>query len=40
MLLYRRDRLVAPDELDDFLATGLQIYSLLSGMKLSNDHSA
>jgi hypothetical protein len=33
MLLYRRDRLVASDELDNFLATGLQVYSLLVGMK-------
>jgi hypothetical protein len=37
MLLYRRDRLVAPEELDDFLASGLQICSLLCGMNLPKD---
>jgi hypothetical protein len=35
MLLYRRGRLVAPNEIDDFLATGLHICSLLSGMELA-----
>jgi hypothetical protein len=34
MLLYRRDRLVAPEELDAFLATGLQIYTLVCGIEI------
>jgi hypothetical protein len=40
MLLYKRGQLVAPHEIDDFLATGMQIYSLLSRIQLANHHSA
>ena len=40
MLLYQRDRLVAPDEIDDFLAIGMQIYAIACGMKCSVDQSA
>ena len=40
MLLYRRGRLVAPDKIDSFLATGRQIYSLLAGMKLAIGQTA
>jgi hypothetical protein len=34
MLLYQRGRIVEPDDFDGFLATGLQIHRLLSGMNL------
>jgi hypothetical protein len=40
MLLYRKGRLVAPEEIDDYLATGLRVYALLSGMKLTVDQPA
>ena len=36
MLLYQSGRLVPPNELDDFLAKGLQIHSLLCEMNLSS----
>jgi hypothetical protein len=37
MLLYRRDRLVAPEEIDNFLSVGRQICTLLCGMNLAKN---